>query len=84
LVEQQELKKIVCYWSLSLKEEEGWENLPFFFYRSKAKSTENACLSVKGKLCSFGLTVVVATGVPKAVATTTTSLRLLIKQLEFV
>jgi hypothetical protein len=83
LVEQQRLKKIVCC-SFCHTEEEGWENLPFFFHRSSVKSTDNDCLSVKGKLCIFGLTVVVATGLQKAIATTTTSPRLLIKQLEFV
>jgi hypothetical protein len=83
LVEQQELKKIVCC-SFCLREEEGWENLPFFFHPSNVKSTYNARLSAKDKLCIFGLTVVVATGLQKAIATTTTSPRLLIKQLEFV
>lgn len=56
--------------------------MPFLLYQSKAKSTENTCPSVKGKLCSFGLIVVVATDLRKGVAATTTTTTSLLKKLK--
>jgi hypothetical protein len=64
------VEKIVCVIFL-LKKKKAGKICLFFFYKLKARA-RRMLVSVKAKLCSF-VSVVVATGLTKAVATTTTT-----------